>query len=172
MTIHLRDADRGDFEAILALNHASVHFLSPLDAQRLARLHAMASCHRVADDDGRVCAFLLVLAQGQPYDSPNYRWFAGRYERFLYVDRVVVDPACQGQGIGPRLYQELFAFAQRTGAPRITLEIDSDPPNPVSTRFHAHYGFAEVGTHRVAGGTKRVSLQSLELSGAPGARQH
>ena len=166
MTIRLRDADTGDFETILALNQAAVHFLSPLSLPRLALLHRMSRYHRVAHDEGRVCAFLLVLAQGEAYDSLNYRWFAQRYERFLYVDRIVVDNACHGQGIAPRLYHELLAFARRIGAPRITLEIDSDPPNPVSARFHARYGFAEVGTQSVAGGTKRVSLQSLELAGA------
>ena len=169
MTLLLRDAEPGDFNQILLLNQESVHFLSPLTAQRLALLHGLATCHRVAEHDGRVGAFLLAFAQGSDYDSPNYQWFAQRYERFLYVDRIVVDAAFQGQGIAARLYQDLFALARSAGLPRITLEIDSDPPNPVSARFHARYGFAEVGTQRVAGGAKQVSLQSLMVDGAPGA---
>ena len=93
MTLLLRDAEPGDFKQILLLNQASVHFLSPLTAQRLALLHGLADCHRVAEHDGRVSAFLLAFAQGADYDSPNYQWFAQRYERFLYVDRIVVDAA-------------------------------------------------------------------------------
>jgi len=160
----IRDATPADFDRILQINQASVHFLSPLTPGRLAWLHAMAASHRVLEDLGRVQGFLLAFREGAAYDSPNYRWFAGHYAQFLYVDRVVLAPECQGRGLAPRLYDDLFVIAARGGAPRITLEIDSDPPNPVSARFHARYGFAEVGSQRVAGGVKRVSLQALELT--------
>ena len=160
----LRDATPADFHRILQINQASVHFLSPLTPERLAWLHAMAASHRVVEDAGRVQGFLLAFREGAAYDSPNYRWFAEHYARFLYVDRVVVAPESQGRGLAPRLYEDLFEIAARGGAPRITLEIDSDPPNPVSARFHARYGFAEVGSQRVAGGAKQVSLQALELT--------
>jgi hypothetical protein len=160
----IRDATPADFDRILQINQASVHFLSPLTPERLAWLHGMAASHRVLEDLGRVQGFLLAFREGAAYDSPNYRWFAGHYAHFLYVDRVVLAPECQGRGLAPRLYDDLFVIAARGGAPRITLEIDSDPPNPVSARFHARYGFAEVGSQRVAGGVKRVSLQALELT--------
>ena len=167
--MHLRDATPDDTKSILRLNHGSVHFLSPLTDQRLSWLHGMASYHRVVELRGQVQAFLLAFGPGTDYDSPNYQWFAARFERFLYVDRVVVDPATQGQGLAACLYTDLFAFARETGAPRITLEIDSDPPNPVSSRFHSRYGFREIGSQSVAGGTKRVSLQELRLDEGPGA---
>ena len=160
----IRDATPADFDRILQINQASVHFLSPLTPERLAWLHGMAASHRVLEDLGRVQGFLLAFREGAAYDSPNYRWFAAHYAQFLYVDRVVLAPECQGRGLAPRLYDDLFVIAARGGAPRITLEIDSDPPNPVSARFHARYGFAEVGSQRVAGGVKRVSLQALELT--------
>lgn len=159
----LRDATPADFDRILQINQDSVHFLSPLTPERLAWLHAMAASHRVVEDAGRVDAFLLTFREGAAYDSPNYRWFAQHYPRFLYVDRIVVAPGCQGRGLAPRLYDDLWTIAGRLGAPCIALEIDSDPPNPVSARFHARYGFAEVGSQWVAGGTKRVSLQVLDL---------
>ena len=168
--MHLRDATLDDTESILRLNHVSVRFLSPLTAQRLSWLHGMASYHRVVEWQGQVLAFLLAFGPGAAYDSPNYQWFARHFEAFLYVDRIVVDPAAQGQGLAARLYQDLFAFARETAAPRITLEIDSDPPNPVSNRFHARYGFREVGSQWVAGGTKRVSLQELPLDKDPDRR--
>lgn len=163
----LRDATPADFDRILQINQASVHFLSPLTPQRLAWLHAMAASHRVVEDTGRVEAFLLTFREGAAYDSPNYRWFAQHYSRFLYVDRIVVAPGSQGRGLAPLLYDDLWAIARECGAPCITLEIDSDPPNPVSARFHARYGFVEVGSQRVAGGMKQVSLQALQIGSAP-----
>jgi predicted GNAT superfamily acetyltransferase len=165
--MHLRDATPEDAESILRLNHASVRFLSPLTQQRLSWLHGMASYHRVVEWGGQVQAFLLAFGPGVAYDSPNYQWFARHFERFLYVDRIVVDTAAQGQGFAARLYEDLFVFARQNGAPRITLEIDSDPPNPVSSRFHARYGFREIGSQWVAGGAKRVSLQELPLDKGP-----
>jgi predicted GNAT superfamily acetyltransferase len=158
-----RDAHPADFGQILGLNEESVRFLSPLTPARLERLHQQAACHRVVEREGRVAAFLLALREGSAYDSPNYQWFAGHYDKFLYVDRIVVAAAHRGQGLGHRLYTDLFAFARRTGARRVTCEFDSYPPNEASRRFHEHYGFKEVGTQSVAAGTKQVSLRAVSL---------
>jgi predicted GNAT superfamily acetyltransferase len=160
----IRDATPADFAAILALNAASVQYTSPLDVLRLHGLHAQAAYHRVIELDSGVRAFLLALREGSDYASPNYRWFAKRYPEFLYVDRIVVDAMQQGRGLGAILYDDLLAFAARTGVSRLTCEFDLEPPNPVSARFHARYGFREVGRQHVAGGKKQVSLQARELA--------
>ena len=164
----IRAATAADFARILALNAESVQFLSPLDEARLHGLHAQAAWHRVAEIDGRVAAFLLVLREGADYDSPNYRWFAQRYTQFLYVDRVVVDAAAQGHGLGALLYADLLAFAQTQAVATLTCEFDLEPPNPASARFHARFGFREVGTQWLGGGKKQVSLQARELRPARG----
>jgi len=163
----LRDATPADFPAILALNEAHVAVLSPLDAPRLARLHREAASHRVAEADGTVVAFLLALREGATYDSVNYRWFAARYPRFLYVDRVVIEPAARGQGLADRLYDDLLAAARCQEIGLVTCEIDVVPPNPASTRFHARRGFREVGRQSVQDGKKEVSLQVLALGSIP-----
>lgn len=168
----IRDATARDFSAILALNAESVHFLSPLDEARLRRLHAQAAYHRVAEIDGAVAAFLLVLREGADYDSPNYRWFAQRYPRFLYVDRIVVAADRQGHGLAATLYDDLIAFAETTGVETLTCEFDLDPPNPASAKFHARYGFREVGTQWLSGGKKQVSLQARALPPGPSAQRH
>ncbi len=160
----LRDATPADFPQLLALNEELVRFLSPLTEARLARLHQQASYHRVVEQQGTIGGFLLVLREGSDYDSVNYRWFAQHYERFLYIDRIVVSTAFQGQGLGQILYDDLFAFAKESGAARATCEFDIDPPNEVSRRFHARYGFVEVGTQAVASGKKRVSLQAVAIA--------
>ena len=164
----LRDAGPHDFAQILALNHESVHFLSPLSLPRLQQLHNESACHRVIEADRQVVAFLLALREGCAYDSANYRWFAGRYAKFLYVDRVVVAQARQGCGSGHRLYSDLFAFARQTDAGMVTCEFDIDPPNQPSARFHARYGFQEVGNQALASG-KRVSLQAAPADSGAGA---
>lgn len=159
----IRDATPVDFPAILALNAESVHFLSPLDAARLQRLHAQAAYHRVVEHDSKVAAFLLAFREGADYDSPNYRWFVQRYSRFLYIDRIVVARAARGLGFGAQLYDDILAFAAATNAARLTAEFDVEPPNPVSAAFHQRYGFREVGTQWIGGDKKQVSLQAREL---------
>lgn len=161
--MQLRKATLADFPRILALNEESVRFLSPLNLERLSLLHAAAPYHRVLESDGAVQAFLLVLREGATYDSPNYLWFSQRYGQFLYVDRVVVSASMQGRGAGRLLYEDLFRFAKDCGAKIITCEFDIDPPNPQSERFHAAFGFREVGTQRVGPKQKQVSLQAVQI---------
>ena len=160
----LRDAIEADFADVLRLNAESVQFLSPLDLQRLSWLHGMAVYHRVVEWQGRVEAFLLGFREGSAYDSPNYAWFAARYRQFLYIDRIVVGGSLQGQGAGRRLYGDLLQFARDAGVRIISCEIDVDPPNEVSRRFHAGFGFAEVGSQIVGASHKRVSLQVMEAA--------
>jgi predicted GNAT superfamily acetyltransferase len=155
----IRDATPADFGAILRLNAESERFLSALTEPKLQRLHPEAAYHRVACVDGAVAAFLLAFREGAAYDSVNYLWFAARYPQFLYIDRVVVDVAFQSRRLGTLLYEDLFAFARATGAPRVTCEYDIRPPNPVSARFHGKFGFREVGRQDVAYAAKAVSLQ-------------
>ncbi|RDY66392.1 GNAT family N-acetyltransferase, partial [Lysobacter soli] len=106
-----------------------------------------------------VVAFLLAFREGVAYDSPNYVWFAQRYPRFLYVDRVVVAGTHQGRKLGPLLYRDLFDFARASDVDTVTCEFYTVPPNEASRRFHSAFGFSEVGSQWVADGRKQVSLQ-------------
>ncbi len=158
-TFAIRDATSADHVAIARLNLESEHLLSPLDAQRLAHLDLQAAYHRVIESDGEVIAFLLAFREGVPYDSPNYRWFAARYEQFLYIDRIAVSASQQGRQLGGALYADLFAFARRQDIDTIACEFYVVPLNEASRAFHARHGFHEVGTQWVADGQKQVSLQ-------------
>jgi predicted GNAT superfamily acetyltransferase len=164
--VTLRDATPPDFAAVLRLNAESVQYLSPLTAARLALLHGQACYHRVIENENEVQAFLLGFREGSSYDSVNYRWFAQSYERFFYVDRVVVAQGAQGRGLGRLLYHDVFAWAAAQRLPCVTCEIDADPPNPASEGFHDGFGFREIGRQAVPyGGGKTVSLRAVELAG-------
>lgn len=155
----IRGVIAADFDRILALNSAEVRQTSPMDRDQLRLLVAMSSYSRVAIVEQQVAAFLIALREGARYDSENYLWFATHYPGFLYVDRIVVGAAFSGLGIGSKLYADLFGFAGAQGIEIITCEYNLQPPNPASRVFHDKFGFREVGTQRVAGGTKLVSLQ-------------
>lgn len=159
----LRDATAADFPRILALNQAEVQQTSAMDLARLDWLHARAAYHRVACVDGVVAAFLLAFRDGADYPNPNFDWFAARYRSFVYVDRIVVDAAFNGRGLGSLMYRDLFACARANGAAVVTCEFNLVPPNEASARFHARFGFGEVGRQWLDDGKKQVSLQAAPV---------
>lgn len=131
-----------DEAALLALNNAHAAELSELDARELNRLLSIAFAARVV---GNAEAFLLTFDQDADYHSPNFLWFRQRYDRFAYVDRVVVSPTARRGGHARRLYEDFFARAREAGHVRVCCEVNSDPPNPVSDAFHARLGFTPCG---------------------------
>ena len=156
------DACRPILTALLTLNNAHEVELSRLDGDRLLRLVDQAF---IARRIGLVEAFIISFDQDADYDGVNFQWFRDRYERFVYVDRVVVAPEARGRGHARRLYADLFHQARRAGRDRIVCEVNSSPPNPVSDAFHASLGFEEVGLASIHGGAKTVRYLSLELAG-------
>ncbi|TAE30990.1 MAG: GNAT family N-acetyltransferase [Candidatus Kapaibacterium sp.] len=161
--ILLRNAEAADFASIVALNASEVQHTSPMDEVCTQELHALSAYHRVATVDGAVAAFLLAMQDHASYRNDNYEWFAARYERFLYVDRIVVGNAFQGRKLGSLLYDDLFAFARNAGIPMITCEFNIVPPNEPSRIFHDKFGFEEVGTQWLGGGAKQVSLRAARI---------
>jgi predicted GNAT superfamily acetyltransferase len=155
------DLAGADGEALLALNNAHAVELSWLEPERLAHLVDQAF---VARRVGVADALLLTFDQAADYDSVNYLWFRERYPAFVYVDRVVVDDAARGRGLARALYDDLFAAAKAAGHVRIVCEVNSDPPNPASDRFHAALGFLTVGTAAIHGGKKTVTYLERALA--------
>ena len=141
----VRDAVARDHPAVLALNNGAVPHVNALDDAAFAWLATHATYFRVAEDSEGIAGFVIMLENGTAYWSANYAWFTSRYDTFLYLDRVVVAPRAQRSGIGRLLYEDATAFA-RGRWPRITLEVNLRPPNPVSLAFHQRLGFREVGT--------------------------
>lgn len=163
-TVCLRPAQKEDYPFILRVNEENVEVLSPMDGDRLNRLAGAAELLLVAEADGVPAAFLIALREGVGfYDSENYRWFSRNYEKFLYIDRVVIDEPFRGLGIGRELYQAVFQRSRETGVPFVTAEIDTIPYNEASLKFHQVMGFRQVGEQVIRGGTVKVSLQEAAV---------
>lgn len=161
--VELRGIEERDFARVVELNEAVVEQTSAMDAARLRNLIEWSCFHRVALVEGRVAAFLLAMREHAPYPNDNHAWFVARFPRFVYVDRVVVGAEHSGLSMGSRLYRELIDHARGQEVGVVTCEYNIEPPNIASQGFHDKFGFREVGTQHVAGGSKRVSLQALEL---------
>jgi predicted GNAT superfamily acetyltransferase len=131
-------------------------------AARLQELHGLSCYHKVACRDGAVSAFLLAMRHDADYNNENFDWFRQRYQRFIYIDRIVVAATARGQGLASLLYEDLFSFARANAISLIVCEYNLAPPNEPSRLFHDRFGFRERGTQWAAAGTKRVSLQAAD----------
>lgn len=138
----LRAPESGDIDALLALSNAHAGEIGTFTREAFAELVAMSFRTRMTETRD---AFLIALADRAPGIAPNYWWFAERFNRFVYVDRVVVAETARKRGLGRLLYRDLMNAALATGYTSICCEVNIDPPNPVSDAFHAALGFAEIG---------------------------
>jgi predicted GNAT superfamily acetyltransferase len=168
MTTELRPVSGADLPGVLDLNNAAVPAVNELSAEDLAWFSEHATLFEVAVDDAGLVGFLVGLTEGSAYGSANYAWFGDRYERFVYVDRIVVAERARGQGIARRLYDRLAAVGAAAGAAVMLAEVNLRPRNDVSLGFHERYGFRPVGEQDTEGGAKRVVMLEHVLSGAAG----
>lgn len=160
----LRPITDADHEAVLALNEANVELLAPMDADRLGRLQQWADLAHVIEHEGAFAGFVLTFLPGSAYDSVNYRWFGERYDDFCYLDRIVLVPEVRRLGLATRVYDTIEHGARSHG--RMALEVNLEPPNVPSLRFHEGRGYVPVGSQEALGHV--VSLMVRELDeGAP-----
>jgi len=142
--VAIRAFKESDLATLLPMNNAAVPAVSPLTDRSFADLVAGALVCLVAELDGRPAGFLLCLAEGQDYDSPNYAWISRNRRHFAYTDRICVGEDARGKGIGEALYGALFEFL-RDSDRTCLCEVNERPPNPGSLRFHTRLGFREIG---------------------------
>ena len=162
LTLTLRDLTVADAGWFLALNNAAVPHVNALTQGDLAALLAEARLARAVEVDGMPAAGLIAFAAGAAYASPNYRWFDARSDGFLYIDRIVVDEARRGGGLGLALYRDVVAAAD--GRYRcLACEVNERPANEASMRFHERFGFRAVGRQQTEGGAKSVVLMERAL---------
>lgn len=153
----LRPGTAADEAAVLALNNAQVPHVNALTEEDLRAIVAMAAYYVVAEDADGLAGFVLCLPSGTSYWSENYQWFSTRYAEFLYLDRVVTAPRTQRRGVGRAMYEALHEW-MRGRWPRVALEVNLRPPNPVSIAFHEAMGYVPVGVREYAGGAAAVQM--------------
>jgi len=157
----IRDLTIADAGWFLALNNSAVphvNALAPADLE--AMLDEATLAWAVVAESGEPAGGLIAFAPGAAYDSANYLWFQDRYGAFLYIDRVVIDPARRGQGLGQALYRDAIAAARERGV-MLCCEVNERPPNAGSMRFHERFGFTPAGRQETEGGKKSVVLLTL-----------
>ena len=134
-----------DIDPALDLNNANAPAVGEINRPTLEFL-IEHSLYSFAIGSDTLHAFCITFAPGAPYTSVNYQWFSKQYSDFVYLDRIVVREKMRNKSLGAKLYA---AVEQRMikdrCAPLLTCEVNLNPPNLGSIRFHRRIGFHEVG---------------------------
>lgn len=166
MSIHIRDVQEDELDTVLALNNAAGRNILALDAAKVRYFHDNAAYFRVAVIGGHIAGFLIGLNEDSGHDSPNFRWFRERLDRFLYIDRIVIAKAHRGAGLGRIFYADVQSFAE-VRTPRIACEVFLEPGNDIALLFHGTFGFHEAGQQVMSGAERRVSLLVKDMCSWP-----
>ncbi|WP_084629968.1 GNAT family N-acetyltransferase [Patulibacter americanus] len=163
--LRVRAIEPRDHDAVLALNAKDVDKLSPMDAARLEWIVARSAAPLVVEDEQGVLGFCLAIASGTDYDGSHYAWFAERYDRFLYLDRIAVADRARRRGAGSALYTACEERARPFG--RMLCEVNVVPMNAPSLAFHTGRGYVEL-ERRAAdeAGEKVVTMLAKQLPAA------
>lgn len=143
-----------DLELIHKWNQSTVPKVNSLTFEefRLQSVNCTYSYIQCSTDSMPV-GFIFLYDEKTEYDSLNYLYFKSRYQKFLYVDRIIIAGEHQKKGYG----QQLYDFVIDTHNPDIfCCEVNITPPNRQSLSFHHKYGFKEIGQQNVY--NKVVSL--------------
>jgi len=162
----VRNIEIADLPRVLEINNANTPGVSELTLSELETdikncLHALA----IDNEHREVCAFCITFAQDAPDAGDNHRWFAKRYESFVYLDRIAIDSDYRNRGLGVQLYQSVeYEMLQSVEHSMLCCEVNLEPPNPGSLRFHQRIGFTEVGQSIPEYANYRVSYLSKSVS--------
>ncbi len=170
MDLSARPAITEDWPQIVQLNNSELLNVGPLrlDQGEWFLGHAAVTVIDGDDDPAEhqaagLAAMIVLMVDGCGYRSPNYAWFAARFDRFAYIDRIVVRDDQAGQGLGRLLYDGAATWARQDGKPVLTAEVSVEPPNERSLEFHRRYGFGEIGRQVDPRYGQTVAMLSLPL---------
>lgn len=140
----IRNYTEADADQVMALNRANMPEVGPLPPDKMEQFADWAPYLKVVESGDAVVGFLIGLTEEAPYGSPNFGWFVERYPLFSYVDRVVVAEHERGAGWGPALYRDFEQWSIDNQRPALCAEVNVEPPNPRSLRFHEIFGFETI----------------------------
>ena len=99
-----------DLEEILAINQANIPEVgSVADMGRLKSLLDWSS-HLIVIRKDEIAGFIILMREGQDYDSLNYDFFNSQDYPFLYVDRIAIKDGHRRKGLGRKIYEKTISL--------------------------------------------------------------
>ena len=134
-----------DLEEIWNINQENIPEVG--DVPNLDRLNKLIdwSSHLIVVRDNDISGFIILMREGQNYDSLNYEFFNSQSFPFLYVDRIAIKDGHRRKGLGRMIYEKTIDIAKDLDV-STCCEVNTIPRNDPSLAFHDTFGFREVGT--------------------------
>ena len=134
-----------DLEEIWNINQENIPEVG--DVPNLDRLKKLIdwSSHVIVVRDNNIAGFIILMREGQNYDSLNYKFFNSQSFPFLYVDRIAIKEGHRRKGLGRMIYEKTIDIAKDLDV-STCCEVNTIPRNDPSLAFHDTFGFRKVGT--------------------------
>ncbi len=142
--MEILELSTSDIDAMWSINEQGLPGTGKVSKEEIERLLELSSLSIGAYSNGELLGFVICLPPKTAYGSLNYAWFNQHYASFVYVDRIAVSQQHRDLGVGSALYNHVVAYSQEH-AVSVAAEVNREPPNPGSIRFHHRFGFKEVG---------------------------
>mgnify|MGYP005670554933 CR=1 FL=1 len=142
--MEIRNLAPANIEAIWAINEQGLPGTGRVSEQEISDLLQFSSLSVGVFDGNELLGFVICLPPRTRYGSLNYQWFNDHYNAFVYVDRITVSTLHRNRGVGTKLYETVVAYSKEKNIP-IAAEVNLNPPNPGSIRFHERFNFEQVG---------------------------
>jgi len=142
--MHTQQLTQSDVESIWLINEQGLPGTGKVTLQEISYLLELSTFSLGVFSNDELLGFVICLSPGTDYGSLNYAWFNTRYDEFIYVDRIAVSTGYRDRGIGSLLYKEVVSYSNQYSIP-IVAEVNLNPPNPGSMRFHERFQFEEIG---------------------------
>ena len=104
--VTFRDYRPDDLTTLHEINEASYPGVGTETLEGLGAIADESVIALVAEVDGEIAGFCLLLEPDADYDSINFIWFNARYDDHVYLDRVAISERFHRQGIGRAMYAE------------------------------------------------------------------
>ena len=145
-SINVSNYSELELNAIFDLNQLNTPEVGSLESlDYLKKLIGLSAYNLLVLKCEEIVGFIICMREGSTYGSENYKFFTQRLKKFLYVDRVVVHERHRRSGLGKAIYQDIFAYVNDKNLP-IALEVNTEPVNQPSLKFHEKMGFEKVGS--------------------------
>jgi len=142
--VHTQQLTQSDVEPIWLINEQGLPGTGKVTLQEISYLLELSTFSLGVFSNDELLGFVICLSPGTDYGSLNYAWFNTKYDEFIYVDRIAVSTGYRDRGIGSLLYKEVVSYSNQYSIP-IVAEVNLNPPNPGSMRFHERFQFEEIG---------------------------
>ena len=132
-------------ESLYSLNQENTPEVGSIrSAKSFSSLLDKSSINLLIEHIKQPIGFVICFRENLEYESLNYKFFNETKQKFLYIDRIVIQSDYRRMGFGTRVYRYIDGVAAKESLP-ICCEVNSIPLNQISFNFHAKNGFIKVG---------------------------